>query len=163
MRGRTETWYVLAACVLVAMLASACSSASPAPEDTSSAATETAAQAAPSLEPTQGPKDYDIPADAADVSNPIPADEASVTRGEEIYMGTCVDCHGEGGRGDGPAAVRQNPKPADFNAEFVKNLTDGELFYIITNGVEGTGMMSWAVYDEDKRWHLVNYIRSLQE
>jgi mono/diheme cytochrome c family protein len=97
------------------------------------------------------------------VSNPIPADEASVTRGEEIYMGTCVDCHGEGGKGDGPVAARQNPKPADFNADFVKNLTDGELYYIIINGVEGTGMMSWAVYDEDKRGHLVNYIRSLQE
>jgi mono/diheme cytochrome c family protein len=97
------------------------------------------------------------------MTNPISPDDSSIERGEEIYMGSCVDCHGEEGRGDGPAAARQDLKPADFNADYVKDLTDGELFHIVTNGVEGSAMTPWNFFDEEARWHLVNYIRSLQE
>lgn len=109
------------------------------------------------------PRDYSVPAEEAARENPIPADEASVQRGEEIYTSICIDCHGEDGQGDGPAAANQNPKPVDYNAEHVRALTDGELFYIITNGVEGTSMIPFNFFEEEQRWHLVNYIRSLQE
>ncbi len=104
-----------------------------------------------------------MPADAADVVNPIPADESSVQRGEEVFKTACTNCHGEEGRGDGPVAVAFDPKPLDFRDEKVKELSDGELFYIITNGIEETAMSSWSALDEEDRWHLVNYIRTFQE
>ena len=107
--------------------------------------------------------DYGVPADDANVVNPIAVDEASLQRGEEIYITGCIDCHGEDGRGDGLAASRLNPKPSDFRAEHVKTLSDGELFYIITYGIDGSSMQPMGFFDEEKRWHLVNYLRTFQE
>lgn len=109
------------------------------------------------------PKDYGVPADAANVVNPIAADDASLQEGEEIYKASCITCHGEQGRGDGPVAASLDPKPADFRSEYVKQLSDGELFYIITNGIEGSPMQAWGFFEEERRWHLVNYLRTFQE
>lgn len=108
------------------------------------------------------PRDYNVPAAEAEVVNPIPADDASVARGEEIYQSVCADCHGEEGRGDGPLAVAFDPQPVDFQADFVRSLSDGELFYIITNGIEDTEMPDFGYFDEEDRWSLVNYLRTLQ-
>ncbi|MEJ2266310.1 MAG: cytochrome c, partial [Anaerolineales bacterium] len=121
--------------------------------------------AGPTVEPTEevGPKDFGVPADAANAVNPVAADDASLQRGEELYLVTCVKCHGEQGQGDGPLAVAFDPKPLDYRDEQVKQLTDGELFYIITHGIEGTAMSSFEAFEEEDRWHLVNYVRSLQE
>ena len=110
-----------------------------------------------------GPKEYNVPVEDAALVNPFDSDQASVQRGKEIYEAGCNDCHGGEGRGDGPAAGRLNPAPADFQADFVRDLSDGELFFIITNGVDGSAMMAFNFYEDDQRWHLVNYIRSLQE
>lgn len=112
-------------------------------------------------EPTEetGPREYNVPPEDAALANPIEADEASLERGREIYESSCLKCHGEEGRGDGPSATN----PVDFREEFVVELSDGEIFYLITNGVEGADMWAFNFLDEDQRWHLVNYIRSLQE
>jgi mono/diheme cytochrome c family protein len=109
------------------------------------------------------PKDYGVPAEDANIVNPVSADDASLQRGEEVYKSSCSSCHGEEGRGDGPVAVTLDPKPVDYRAEHVKELTDGELFYIITNGIEGSQMQAWGFFDEEDRWHLVNYLRTFQE
>lgn len=110
-----------------------------------------------------GPKDYGVPVEYVNVVNPISADDASLQRAEENYNANCIHCHGEEGRGDGPAGVRQNPKPADYRADYVKELSDGELFYIISNGIEGSAMRSFVFFDEEVRWNLVNYVRTFQE
>ena len=107
--------------------------------------------------------DYGVPADDASVVNPIAADDASQQRGEEIYVASCINCHGEEGRGDGPIATGLNPKPSDFRAEYVMELSDGELYYIITNGIDESSMQPMGFFDEEKRWHLVNYLRTFQE
>ena len=132
-------WSVLTTCLLVGLLLAGCSSGE-----------------------VEEVKDYGVPAEDANLVNPIPSDDASLERGGGLYT-NCVNCHGEEGRGDGPGVVTLDPKPTDFRAEHVKALSDGELFYIITNGVEGSGMRGWNFFTEEQRWHLVNYIRSLQE
>ncbi|MFC1997764.1 c-type cytochrome [Chloroflexota bacterium] len=107
--------------------------------------------------------DYGVPAEDANVVNPIAANDASLERGEKSYTTSCIDCHGEQGRGDGLAATRLNPKPSDFRADHVKELSDGELFYIITYGIEGSAMQAVGFFDEEIRWNLVNYLRTFQE
>ena len=72
-----------------------------------------------------GPKDYGVPAEYANLVNPVSADDASLQRGEENYQTNCIRCHGEEGRGDGPIAARQNPKPSDYRADHVMELSDG--------------------------------------
>ena len=173
MKRHYVLWSVLAACMLVGLLLSGCSGVSSVSEDPSagSADSEGVSEPVGKTEPEQEmeepeevmPKDYGVPADDANVVNPIAADDASLQAGEETYRSSCIDCHGEEGRGDGPVGVRQNPKPTDFRAEHVKELSDGELFYIITNGIEGSAMRGFVFFDEEVRWSLVNYVRTFQE
>jgi hypothetical protein len=53
-----------------------------------------------------------------------------------------------------------SPEVPDLRAEHIQNLTDGELFYIIKNGVRFTGMPAWDLPD-DHNWKLVALIRQL--
>ena len=167
-------WSVLAASMLVGLLLSGCAGVSAASEDPGarSADGEGVSEHVGETEPEQEmeepmeevePKDYGVPADDANVVNPIPADETSLQRGEELYKKSCIDCHGEEGRGDGLAAANLDPQPSDFRVEHVKELSDGELFYIITYGIEGSAMQARGFFDEERRWHLVNYLRTFQE
>jgi cytochrome c5 len=57
-------------------------------------------------------RDYGVPAEDANLVNPFPANDASLTRGEELYKKSCIDCHGEEGRGDGLAAKNLDPHPS---------------------------------------------------
>ena len=103
-----------------------------------------------------------MPLDIANVRNPIPADAASLARGEAIYNDAgCAACHGDTGRGDGPAGLRLVPRPADFRVHMAAGHTDGQLFYWVGYGVPGTAMPAFrdTLGDED-RWHVINYLRT---
>ncbi|MGD9091832.1 MAG: hypothetical protein PVF74_03215 [Anaerolineales bacterium] len=67
------------------------------------------------------------------------------------------------GRGDGPVGATLDPKPTNIRAEHLKALSDGELFYIITNGIEGSAKQAWGFFSEENRRHLENYHRTCQE
>ncbi len=107
---------------------------------------------------------HDIPEEAAELANPVEATETSVEAGEALFAANCAVCHGVEGRGDGPTAETLDPPPADLHADHVQVLADGELFWVITHGVEGTGMPPWEdVLTEEERWHVVNFIRTFEE
>jgi len=68
--------------------------------------------------------------------NPRPADEASLTRGAELYTLNCQMCHGATGQGNGPvSAFLSNFKPANLTSPLLKAFPDGQIFMTITNGV----------------------------
>jgi mono/diheme cytochrome c family protein len=105
-----------------------------------------------------------IPEAAAAVPNPIPFSEDSVAAGEAIYAAKCSVCHGENGRGDGPTAASLTMSPADLHEGHVQDLTDGALFFIITNGRSGTPMAAWEeILSERERWNVVNFLRTFRE
>ncbi len=92
--------------------------------------------------------------------NPVPADEASLARGQALYQAYCVSCHGPQGRGDGPNAASLPVPPADL-AVHVPAHSDGELFRFIANGLRGTPMPAFKDrLSEEEIWHLVNYIKT---
>lgn len=102
-----------------------------------------------------------IPEEAAAVPNPIAVSDASIAAGQATYAQNCAACHGAEGKGDGAAAAGLNPKPADFHAAHVQELSDGAIFYIITHGREGTAMVAWEdILSEEQRWELVNFLRT---
>jgi len=71
-----------------------------------------------------------------------------------------VPCHGAAGRGDGPAAPALDPAPADFtNTARWDCSTDGTKFWILQNGIKGTGMAKMGLTDE-QAWDVLAYIRS---
>ena len=70
-------------------------------------------------------------------------------------------CHGDRGRGDGPAGATLEPKPADLVLH-VPQHTDGELYYMVGVGFPDSAMPAWrSVLSEQQRWELVHYLRVL--
>lgn len=104
-------------------------------------------------------------AEAKGMKNKFEADADSIAKGKALYegKGTCFNCHGKAGDGQGEAGKILNPSPRDFtNCKFHKKRKDGELFWVIKNGSPGTGMVSLipAAITEDEAWHIINYERS---
>jgi mono/diheme cytochrome c family protein len=91
--------------------------------------------------------------------NPLPADKKTIEQGEKVAKINCVSCHGPLGKGNGPAAIALNPKPADWTSKAVQDDTDGELFWKISTG--RGAMPAWRHLPEKDRWALVRYVRSL--
>jgi mono/diheme cytochrome c family protein len=112
-----------------------------------------------------------VPADqkgaAKAMKNPVAKTPENIAKGKAIYegKGTCFNCHGTSGKGDGPAGQILNPSPRNFtNPKFHKNRTDGEMFWIIKNGSAGTGMVPLigTAITEDDAWHVILYERSFE-
>jgi len=106
-----------------------------------------------------------LPAEYAGLINPISADADSLARGKAIYLTNCATCHGDSGRGDGPAAAGLHPAPAPV-AHTAQMLSDAYLFYRISQGGNfapfNSAMPAWQEeLDESVRWDVINYVRSL--
>jgi mono/diheme cytochrome c family protein len=88
-----------------------------------------------------------------------------VAEGKALFegKGTCINCHGKEGNGQGPAGAVLNPGPRDFtNCKFHKKRKDGELMWVIKNGSPGTGMVPLvpATISEEEAWKVIAYERS---
>jgi len=95
--------------------------------------------------------------------NPVEADEASITRGAELYALHCKMCHGETAEGTGPIApFLINFKPANLTSDVVQSKSDGSIFLTITNGVDGKMPPLNENLLVSERWDVVNFIRTLK-
>lgn len=95
----------------------------------------------------------------ATLANPVAADTASVHRGRVYFQINCAPCHGQAGKGDGPA-TKLGMVPMPLISDRAKNFTDGYLWGMIRNG---RGLMpSYNRIEEMDRWDVVNYVRALQ-
>jgi DMSO reductase family type II enzyme heme b subunit len=91
--------------------------------------------------------------------------------GKQIYARKCAQCHGDEGKGDGPAAERVFPRPRDFTRGVYKIRTtpsgmvptDDDLFRVITNGLPGTSMPGWSMLPERERRLLVHYLKTFSD
>jgi mono/diheme cytochrome c family protein len=96
--------------------------------------------------------------------NPVPSDQVSLQRGQQLFNTSCALCHGADGKGSGPFAVYLViKKPANLLEGDVKTESDGAIFMTITSGVPGSmPSLRENLPDAHSRWDVVNYIRSLQ-
>ena len=81
-----------------------------------------------------------IPRNARDLKNPVAASPEIVAEGMAHYADHCAACHANDGSGETELGLGLYPKPPDMRLPETQSLTDGELFYIIENGVRLTGM-----------------------
>jgi len=108
-----------------------------------------------------------IPGDIKGLANPLPGTGENVRAGMEHFARYCAMCHSNDGSGQTSAIGRGLfPKPPDMRAEATQRLTDGELFYIIENGVRFTGMPAFGDGALDGpgaslAWQLVHFVRRL--
>ena len=73
--------------------------------------------------------------------------------GKQLFYNECAKCHGA----DGGGLYRRPPMVSDR----VDQATDGDLFWLMTNGVPWHGMPAWMMLPTTQRWQLVTYVRSL--
>lgn len=98
---------------------------------------------------------------AAFQRNPVPRTVASIARGRALFRADCAVCHGEQGRGDGPAAAGMARRPDDLGRIAPPPVfPDGVVAYRIRNGVGLMPAFKEAL-GEGEIWDLLNYIRSL--
>lgn len=94
--------------------------------------------------------------------NTVEPDAESIAIGRQLYDQRCATCHGPEGRGDGPGGVGLAVPPIDFTAGHTATHLDGDLYFWIQNGIEGSPMPAFkSELSREETWHLVNYIRRL--
>ncbi|NUN50335.1 MAG: cytochrome c [Candidatus Brocadiae bacterium] len=91
-------------------------------------------------------------------------DPAALSRGAAVWANFCQVCHGAGGEGDGPVTRRGVPAPPPLHTEASRARTDGEIFHILTFGMNNGRMPSYAAQiDAIDRWKVILHVRALQE
>lgn len=103
------------------------------------------------------------PASAKALTSPKPIDDEGKHEALMHWADHCAACHADDGSGDTPMGRGLFPKPPDMRTEVTQGKSDGELFYIIENGIRLTGMPAWgeAGGHGDESWALVAFIRQL--
>jgi mono/diheme cytochrome c family protein len=110
---------------------------------------------------------FAIPTAARNTPNPIASDDKTLADSMHHYADHCAICHANNGSGETAIGKGLYPRPPDLRAADTQQLSDGELYWIIHNGVRFTGMPAFGddkagAPDEDS-WKLVHFIRRLPE
>jgi len=111
-------------------------------------------------------RNLSIPGRARMEKNAIQATPDVLKQARESFVARCAVCHGADGSGKTEVGRNLYPKVPDLRSPETQNLSDGEIRYIIRNGVRLTGMPGWArPHDEqaDDSWKLVLFIRDLRQ
>ena len=107
---------------------------------------------------------FAIPRTAREQRNPVPESAAAIADGMAHFADHCASCHGNDGGGQTEMGRGLYPRAPDMRLPETQQLSDGELFYIIDNGVRLTGMPAFGTGTEagaDATWRLVHFVRRL--
>jgi predicted CXXCH cytochrome family protein len=113
----------------------------------------------------RGIRNFAIPSKARAEKDPFDSTSANLQQGREYFLNHCAGCHGIDGSGKTPIGSNLYPRVPDLRSSRTQTLTDGELHYIIENGVQLTGMPAWGNAHSEATgeiWKLVLFIRSLR-
>jgi mono/diheme cytochrome c family protein len=111
-------------------------------------------------------RDAAMPRGARARLNPIPNTGEVLAEARAHWADHCAGCHANDGSGDALIGKRTYPPAPDMRLPATQRLTDGELFYIIQNGIRLTAMPAWgggSGHDEEDSWKLVHFIRHLPQ
>jgi cytochrome c553 len=106
-----------------------------------------------------------IPSSASKMHNPTEVTDLNLREARQHFADHCASCHANDGSGDTMYGKGLYPKPPDLRKSETQNLSDGELFWIIENGVRFTGMPAFGGGhgSEEDSWKLVLFIRHLPQ
>jgi mono/diheme cytochrome c family protein len=106
------------------------------------------------------------PEEFYNLTNPLGNTHENIEKGRLLFtldaQPTCVMCHGSQGDGTGGFGSNLSPPPRNFTcSETMKDISDGQLFWIIRNGSPDTGMPPFQDLKDDQIWSLIRFIRTL--
>jgi len=107
---------------------------------------------------------FSVPESAKRLANPAADSEEVLAQASAHWADHCAGCHANNGSGDIAMGRQMYPPAPDMRKAETQGLPDGELFYIIQNGIRFTGMPAWGnggTQDTEDSWKLVRFIRHL--
>ena len=107
-----------------------------------------------------------IPVETRNAQNPIPLSPGVIKESLAHFADHCALCHANDGSGQTPIGKNVNPKAPDLRLAHIQSMSDGEIFWVIHNGIRFTAMPAWGEGDpaEDMdSWKLVHFIRHLPQ
>jgi mono/diheme cytochrome c family protein len=108
-----------------------------------------------------------MPKRAKTLKNPVPNSPEALAEARAHWADHCASCHANNGSGDTQIGRSLYPKAPDMRSSGTQSLSDGEIYYLIQNGVRLTGMPAWGTADDgdanQDSWKLVLFIRHLPE
>jgi mono/diheme cytochrome c family protein len=106
-----------------------------------------------------------LPREARGRINPVPDSPEALAEARRHWADHCAVCHANNGSGNAEMGRRMYPPAPDMRLKETQKMTDGELFYIIQNGIRMSGMPAWGGSDHDEQdsWRLVRFIRHLPQ
>ena len=107
-----------------------------------------------------------IPIEKRNAQNPIPLSPDVIKESLAHFADHCALCHANDGSGQTPIGKNVNPKALDLRLPEIQSMSDGEIFWVIHNGIRFTAMPAWGEGNpaEDKdSWKLVHFIRHLPQ
>ncbi len=105
-----------------------------------------------------------VPAQHRLAVNPVPSSAEVLGRARAHFADHCATCHANDGSGETPIGRNLYPKAPDMRQQATQSLSDGQIFWIIKNGVRLTGMPAWGAdtkADDRVTWELAHFIRHL--
>ena len=105
---------------------------------------------------------WNVPPGAKQLKNPVPSNSATLDAARALYRNDCAKCHGINGDGKRPpgSMYSYNVQPTNFtNGKIIDAMSDGEIFWKITNGRKPMPSFKNRLTDE-QRWQLVNLLRT---
>ncbi len=105
-----------------------------------------------------------IPYENRNLRNPLPLTQDLLKDARAHFADHCAICHANDGSGQTPIGKGVYPKSPDLRLPDTQGMSDGEIFYVIQNGIRFTGMPAWGTGDPSKdraSWELVHFIRHL--
>jgi mono/diheme cytochrome c family protein len=105
-----------------------------------------------------------VPSKAKNEKNPFAESPELMAEARAHFADHCAICHANNGSGNTEIGRNLYPKAPDMRLEQTQNLTDGELYYTIHNGIRLTGMPAWGTEEKDEdSWKLALFIRHLPQ
>ena len=109
-------------------------------------------------------RSWSLPRSAANAKNPFTVSPPLLQESARHFADHCASCHGNDGSGATEMGRNLFPRVPDMRLDATQRLSDGELYYIIHNGIRWTGMPAWGNPDSDTdSWKLVLFIRHLPQ
>lgn len=108
--------------------------------------------------------DRSIARRASGSRNPFSSTAENLRVGLAHYKENCVSCHGAPGVPESEAGMGLNPSAPDLTLPRIQKMSDGELFWVISNGIRMTGMPAFSLtHKPDEIWKIVGFVRHLPE
>ena len=105
---------------------------------------------------------WEAPPEAKTLKSPVAKSDKVLAQAKKLFETNCVPCHGTKGLGDGIAAGGLPVKPANWTSPATQSMTDGEIFWKISNG--RGAMPPWkSSISENDRWAFVHFIRTFKK